>query len=1209
MNNNYTYINYENATPKAVLSFDKKCKPFNISIPISKRWKKSKHRILVVLQHVDSEDLKSKQLLTGPAGTFLQNVFKLAEDYVKPFQYDSYEIAVINYNCFKTYHVEDNSIRKIADTHSAERVLKYIKACKPHKVLIFGDEAAAAILPKEENITMFRGWPHSREGFKQKFFTTLDFTKAYSKKLDEDGENDEQQDKVMDYANLIGFMSRNVANCIKGDHLYKVTVKVKGKWIDTIPKFKKLLRALNKRKVFAYDTETEGLDRVCNQILTMQFAFDSKCGYVVPLHHFESPFTPKEKAYIERKMKEFWGQYYDPLNKDYSRYYIGQNLKYDNTLTRQQFGVYTIKRRLWDTMAGEFGLDENLTGLKHYKNTSDAGIYSLLQISLNYGCKAYLEGTFKKGEAATIKDRSLKEPGILEYMCNDVQVPFALHEQQIERSKQIKHFNGTYEKDYIRFVLTQMNNISHIHSIMEHRGTACDIDWLNKLKEKDGPLEANRKEVQIKMRGLASVQKANRKLMKSKGRPQNSLFGGRAASHTWELDLNKPDHKIKLFIDVLKLEPISYGKPRKDKKTGEEIRLPSIDKAFQEKYKEVPEIKLFSELSQIEKLTNTYVNGFLKRLKTSADFKKDFKLRPSFGFTTTTGRSNCYDPNLQQIPTRGAYAKNIKRIFAAKLGTLKLKMDYSAHEVRVWSIISGDKQLGSLFDAGRKFRQQYRKCPPIPKEDSELKALFDSRLIYDKSTGKFTWKNCPDMDKNWNSRHAGNRAGTKASDGYYIAVNDKKYKTNRIAFLMSYGYLPPEVDHKDNNYFNDRISNLRPSTRSQNAQNRRKESNKSCSSYKGVHPGPNGRWIAQIKPDSTSKTKHLGVFDSEKEAHKAYVKAAKKYHKEFANDGVDSLSIDEGDYRHPSDILKDNMDTLGDVHIQNVSFFFGITLKTMKKVFDKEKNKWAFPKDIAEKRDAVKSIVFGAIYGRGASSIGKQIGKDKTYVEELLKKFFPRFPKASKWLEDAKKKPLTYNYVSAPTGRRRNLYGHLFGIDNLSAMVERRGCNAPVQGLASDMGHTAAYLFGIYYEKFLLDYECMIDKDIGNIDVMVHDSLSGDFPYTLYLVAIQIMQWCATIGCMEYYNKHYGMKFTSPLEIEMEIGSDEANMSKWDWSEKQLKECVQSGLEKQKERYPNMSVTKTLAKVYAIRDNKRVMKYLDRNFPVLPDVPRHLMAA
>jgi hypothetical protein len=111
-----------------------------------------------------------------------------------------------------------------------------------------------------------------------------------------------------------------------------------------------------------------------------------------------------------------------------------------------------------------------------------------------------------------------------------------------------------------------------------------------------------------------------------------------------------------------------------------------------------------------------------------------------------------------------------------------------------------------------------------------------------------------------------------------ISIHGKAYQTHQIIFLMFYGYLPEEVDHIDNNKLNNKISNLRPSTKSQNQWNRKNYSN-NVTGVKGVgfHKG-SFRARCQVH----GKQYNIGQFKTLDEAKKAVETFRTEHHKEYA---------------------------------------------------------------------------------------------------------------------------------------------------------------------------------------------------------------------------------------------------------------------------------------------------------------------------------------
>lgn len=114
------------------------------------------------------------------------------------------------------------------------------------------------------------------------------------------------------------------------------------------------------------------------------------------------------------------------------------------------------------------------------------------------------------------------------------------------------------------------------------------------------------------------------------------------------------------------------------------------------------------------------------------------------------------------------------------------------------------------------------------------------------------------------------RATVKKEDGSFELLF-----LHRIILNIS----DPKVfaDHINGNKLDNRRCNLRLSTHLQNTKNRKSYEN-STSEYVGVSWHKHAsKWRAMIK------SKHLGYFDTQEDAAKAYDKAAKEIHGEFAN--------------------------------------------------------------------------------------------------------------------------------------------------------------------------------------------------------------------------------------------------------------------------------------------------------------------------------------
>jgi len=90
------------------------------------------------------------------------------------------------------------------------------------------------------------------------------------------------------------------------------------------------------------------------------------------------------------------------------------------------------------------------------------------------------------------------------------------------------------------------------------------------------------------------------------------------------------------------------------------------------------------------------------------------------------------------------------------------------------------------------------------------------------------------------------------------------------------------VDHINHDGMDNRRANIRAATRCQNMYHRKKPSGATHSKYKGVSRRKRSNtYMARIRYEK--KSIYLGTFSKEIDAAKAYDRAARKYHGEFAS--------------------------------------------------------------------------------------------------------------------------------------------------------------------------------------------------------------------------------------------------------------------------------------------------------------------------------------
>lgn len=702
-----------NHTNCEVVKSSKSDRSFGVHPILSPEWGTSRKRLLVVLESIDTKDIKNQNLMhysleeseRNPMTVIFPILFQLAHWEAKDISKAegaempafSFALGFFNWSSEKTWNLK-GSARSSIESRFQDNLLAFIEKTNPTHILICGERASQLYLG-EDFLPSKYGWVYEIKD--RKVVPTLDVQQLYSGAHEDDDFSDDTSK-----ADLLYFVQRNITNLLLGKNPFSIRhVKPNPVFINTIDKFDKLmekLRAHPEKDPIGLDTETRNLSSTANELYTVQLAFTESKGIVLPVDHFDTPFDEEQRLYIKKELRRFFAQR-NPKT------FITFNGVFDWRIIRSVLKIPFIYHKAYEIQAGENLLDENIVVLGTYGDSKLYSLYNLRNLITHYGNDWYYHAPFSKEERDTISTRKLDKE-VLDYCAMDVQSIKAVSAQQLRRAfhTPIIDEQGNrvrYAKYFSINMRGQMSDSVHALSTLEQNGSPVDVPYMKSLIKDSSPLTSLYKETLKTLRSFDEVIEANSRLGATSG-----LFGQQA----WELSFTKPGHKRMLFFDVMQLEPIS-------KTASGEL---AVDKAFIEYYeKDVPIVEQYGVLQKIQKLQSTYVVGWLKLVLTHLDSNKDHCLRAAYSFIrVVTGRLASFRPNLQQIPSRGKLASVIKRMFAAPEGTLGVRADYSAHEVRFWGNTGRDEKLSSSFQAGTDLRKKLI-VTPKEKRDSIFKEL------------------------------------------------------------------------------------------------------------------------------------------------------------------------------------------------------------------------------------------------------------------------------------------------------------------------------------------------------------------------------------------------------------------------------------------------------------------------------------------------------
>lgn len=152
----------------------------------------------------------------------------------------------------------------------------------------------------------------------------------------------------------------------------------------------------------------------------------------------------------------------------------------------------------------------------------------------------------------------------------------------------------------------------------------------------------------------------------------------------------KSKHRGNLKLSRNKLlSDILYGrdgfrlKPPICTPTGE----PSVSEEALNHFQHIPWVADLLKWKKLNKLLNTFFSGLQKNMKNG-------RIYPSTVlYATVTGRTACFNPNIQQIPRQLPMVEKLKELFAAPKGWLIGTRDLSQSEIRIMGWMAGEKKI------------------------------------------------------------------------------------------------------------------------------------------------------------------------------------------------------------------------------------------------------------------------------------------------------------------------------------------------------------------------------------------------------------------------------------------------------------------------------------------------------------------------------------
>ncbi|MBD8624341.1 DNA polymerase I [Pseudomonas sp. CFBP 13727] len=394
------------------------------------------------------------------------------------------------------------------------------------------------------------------------------------------------------------------------------------------------LQKLEQASLFAFDTETTGLDAQRAQLVGISFAVEPHEAAYIPLtHSYMGVPEQLDRDTVLLALK--------PLLEDPRKLKVGQHAKYDiNILANCAIGGVQdngieVRGVAFDTMLESYVLDSTAT-----RHDMD----SLAFKYLNHTTIKFADIAGKGAKQLTFDQIALEQAG--PYAAEDADITLRLH--QLFQAK----------LDAVPSLLPVLQDIE-----------MPLVPVLARI-ERQGAL------VDAKLLGIQSVELGEK--MVALEREAFEIAGE-------EFNLGSPKQLGVILYEKLGL-PIISKTAKGQASTAEAVLAELAEQDY-------PLPKVLMQYRSMSKLKSTYTDRLPEQIN-----PRTGRIHTSYHqAVAATGRLSSSDPNLQNIPIRTAEGRRIRQAFIAAPGYRLLAADYSQIELRIMAHLAKDEGLLHAF--------------------------------------------------------------------------------------------------------------------------------------------------------------------------------------------------------------------------------------------------------------------------------------------------------------------------------------------------------------------------------------------------------------------------------------------------------------------------------------------------------------------------------